>query len=192
MQDFIIKRYIMAGLVSVPLLLLAGCGRAPNITVPPAAETITLESAVFSADIVIPVEYTCDGTNISPPLTWRHIPNSAESLVLWMDDPDAPGGTFTHWLVYDMPANRRDLPEAISANDGLPQGGTQGKNSFRNVGYGGPCPPKGTHRYQFKLYALNQPTDLPPNASITEVAQQMEGKIVGFGELTGLYTRQSN
>lgn len=191
MQGSIINRYVIAGCVGVALFFGTGCGSVPDIIVPPSIASITVKSSVLAANTPIPGEYTCDGANNSPPLAWGNIPDSAESLVLWMDDPDAPSGAFTHWVVYDMPATRRDLPGAISADELLPQGGTQGKNSFRKLGYGGPCPPKGTHRYRFKLYALNQPTNLPPNASISEVAQQMEGKIVGFGELMAPYTRQS-
>ncbi|MEM9213653.1 MAG: YbhB/YbcL family Raf kinase inhibitor-like protein [Cyanobacteria bacterium P01_F01_bin.150] len=181
----------MVGWIFSISLLVVGCGRSPDIILPPSAATLTIASPAFATDREIPIEYTCDGANISPALTWDNVPESAQSLVFWMEDPDAPRGTFTHWLVYDMPATRRDLPKDISPSDVLPQGGTQGKNSFRNLGYGGPCPPKGTHRYAFKLYALNQPTELPPNASIVEVAQRMNGNIVGFGEFTVPYTRQS-
>ena len=185
------RRHFMISWALSVSLFLVGCERSPNIVVPSSADRITLKSPAFAADTLMPIEYTCDGANISPPLVWGNTPDGAESLVLWMDDPDAPGGSFTHWVIYDIPPSTRDLPEAIPPNESLDQGGTQGKNSFRDLGYGGPCPPKGTHRYRFRLYALKQNTGLPPNAPITKVAQQMENHIVGLGELTAPYTRQA-
>lgn len=170
--------------------MLASCRQAPTIQVPTTATPLSLESAAFQADTPIPSQYTCDDQNSSPPLTWTDIPEATQSLALIMDDPDAPNGTFTHWVVYDMPATLDNLPEGVPQTPALDAGGSQGLNDFYGLGYGGPCPPSGTHRYRFKLYALDQPLGLPPEASLAEVAEAMAGHIVGFGELTAPYTRQ--
>ena len=120
-----------------------------------------LESTAFDANGLIPAKYTCDGEDISPPLIWDEVPKGTKSIVLIVDDPDAPGRTFVHWVIYDIPATVRQLPEKIAAVKALPNGGVQGTNDFGKLGYGGPCPPSGIHRYFFKLYALDQELSLP-------------------------------
>ena len=119
--------------------------------------TMKLESEAFAADGLIPSKYTCDGINISPPLSWSEPPGETQSFVLICDDPDAPMGTFVHWVLYNMPAHTRQLPEKLPSSAKLTNLGVQGKNDFGKLGYGGPCPPGGTHRYFFKLYALSLP-----------------------------------
>lgn len=146
-----------------------------------------LESPAFNANGAIPAKYTCKGENISPALHWDAPPEKTRSLTLIMDDPDAPGGTFVHWVLYDLPSDVRELPEAIDPNPILMQGGTQGKNGFRHYGYGGPCPPGGTHRYFFKLYALDTLLDLPPGASKQEVLAAMQGHVLAGAELMGKF-----
>lgn len=149
-----------------------------------------ISSTAFSNKEQIPVKYTCDGNNISPPLTIENVPENAKSLVLIVDDPDAPGGKFVHWVVYNIPVDRTQLDENTGANTPkLKSGGLQGKNSFGEVGYGGPCPPSGEHRYFFKLYALDKDLDLSPGASKEEVIKSMTGHMLDESQLIGLYKR---
>jgi len=148
----------------------------------------TLRS-VFSNNETIPKKYTCDGDDISPPLNWEGKPEGTVSYVLIVDDPDAPAGTFTHWILYNIPGDLNSLPE------GVPQGkeveyGYQGRNDFGSYGYGGPCPPRGKpHRYFFKLYALDTKLDLPPGAKKGDVERAMKGHVIGEAQLIGLYGR---
>lgn len=121
-----------------------------------------LQSSALASGGEIPVQYTCDGADRSPPLRWSDPPAKTKSFALIVDDPDAPGGAWVHWLLYGIPAGLRELPEGIPARDTVPGIGTQGLNDFRKVGYGGPCPPRGpAHRYFFKLYALDTELTLP-------------------------------
>ncbi|BAZ30670.1 phospholipid-binding protein, PBP family [Cylindrospermum sp. NIES-4074] len=115
-----------------------------------------LASSVFEANSLIPAKYTCDGADISPPLIWDEVPTKTQSLALIVDDPDAPGKTFVHWVVYDIPPTVRQLPEQIPSTKTPANIGVQGKNDFGKFGYGGPCPPSGTHRYFFQLYVRIQ------------------------------------
>ncbi len=148
-----------------------------------------LYSPEFLTGTFIPFKYTCDGENYSPPLTWEDPPAETKSFVLIVRDPDAPNGTFTHWIFYNLPADLWQLPEGISQQDKLSDGSRQGRNDFGQVGFGGPCPHNGTHRYFFKLYALDQPLDVPPGASREDVLQAMEGHVLDAAELMGLYGR---
>ena len=151
---------------------------------------IQIESSAFSEGGTIPSHYTCDGKNVSPPLTWSGAPASAKSLVLICDDPDAPAGVFTHWVVYDLPASSKGLPEGVPPRDEIAGGGRQGKNDFRKTGYGGPCPPSGTHRYVFTLSALDRELGLPPGASRAQLLSAMRGHVVAEGKLMGKYSRR--
>lgn len=148
-----------------------------------------LYSPEFLMGTSIPFKYTCDGENHSPPLSWQDPPAGTKSFALIISDPDAPNGTFTHWVLYNLPAALRQLPERIPNQDTLSDGSRQGKNDFEQVGFGGPCPPNGTHRYFFKLHALDQSLDVPPGASKEEVLQAMEGHVLDAAELMGLYGR---
>lgn len=154
------------------------------------ATPMNLESTAFAAGSEIPSRYTCDGDNRSPALAWEAPPEGTGSLALVVEDPDAPGGTFVHWLVYNLPPETRSLPEGVTPDSRLANGALQGKNDFGKVGYGGPCPPRGTHRYFFKLYALGSPLNLPPAAPKGEVLKAMQGKVLGQADLMGRYTRQ--
>lgn len=149
-----------------------------------------LTSTAFAHEQPIPSKYTCDGEDVSPSLQWSDPPEGTRSFALIMDDPDAPRGTWIHWVLYDLPAETRTLPEAIPAATNLSDGGRHGKNSDRKKGYGGPCPPSGTHRYFFKLYALDTPLGLSPGASKKRLLRAMEGHILAQAELMGTYTRQ--
>ncbi|WP_242057830.1 MULTISPECIES: YbhB/YbcL family Raf kinase inhibitor-like protein [Nostoc] len=150
-----------------------------------------LESSAFNPNELIPAKYTCDGKDISPPLLWHEIPIGTQSIALIVDDPDAPGRTFVHWVIYDIPNTIHQLPEHTPTVKTLPNGGVQGKNDFGNFGYGGPCPPSGIHRYFFKLYALDKSLDLPAGATKNQILAAMEGHILATSELIGRYKRQS-
>ncbi len=146
-------------------------------------------SPAFTEGAMIPRRYTCDGDNVSPPLQWGGVPAQAQSIALIAADPDAPGGTWTHWVLFDLPANANGLPESVPAQAGVPGGGAQGTNSFRKLGYGGPCPPGGTHRYSFKLYALDKTLALMSDAGAREVQAAMQGHVLAEGALMGRYKR---
>jgi hypothetical protein len=149
-----------------------------------------LTSAAFAAGEPIPPQYTCDGEDISPPLEWSEPPAGTQSLALICDDPDAPVGTWVHWVLFNLPAGARALPEAVPSDADLSDGGRHGNNSWRRLGYGGPCPPSATHRYFFKLYALDTALDLAAGASKKELLGAMEGHVLAQAELMGVYSRQ--
>jgi Raf kinase inhibitor-like YbhB/YbcL family protein len=156
--------------------------------------TIRLESAAFTEGGTIPKVHTCDGSGTSPPLEWSNVPEAARSLSLIVEDPDAPGGTFTHWVLFDLPPDLKGLREGFLPEGELkltPGGATarQGKNDFGKLGYGGPCPPKGTHRYIFILYALDARPDLKAGATREELLLVLKGHILAEGQLMGRYTR---
>jgi len=152
--------------------------------------SIIVKSSAFQNMQAIPSVYTCDGKNISPPLSWSGIPEMAKSLVLIADDPDAPAGTWVHWVVYDIPPAVTSLKEGAPKTDTLPEGGKQGINDSRKIGYDGPCPPGGTHRYFFKMYALDAVLNLPSGKNKKEIEKAMKGHILAQGELVGTYSRQ--
>jgi len=167
------------------LLVAAGCigQKAPGEELPPTEvmKELTITSHAFQNDGYIPSKYTCDGENINPPLEIEGIPEGTESLVLIVDDPDAPRGTFNHWVVWNIsPAN-------TIGEDTIP--GTEGINGFGSRGYGGPCPPSETHRYIFKVYALDSRLDLDSDAKKNEVEEAIKDHILAQGELIGLYSR---
>jgi Raf kinase inhibitor-like YbhB/YbcL family protein len=147
-----------------------------------------LYSPVFEAGQPIPVRFTCDGQDLPPPLRWSGVPKQARSLALIVDDPDAPGKTWVHWLVWNLPPTVTELPEGVSVQ-GLPAGSQQGTNSSGNLGYEGPCPPRGMHRYYFKLYALDAPLRLPARADKQTLLKAMQGHVLAEAELMGTYTR---
>jgi Raf kinase inhibitor-like YbhB/YbcL family protein len=151
---------------------------------------IKLTSTAFDEGGMIPSRYTCDGENVSPPLAWSGVPESAKSLALVADDPDTDHGTWTHWVVYKIPATEKGLPENVPAGDTLASGARQGTNDPKKTAYSGPCPPSGTHRYFFKLYALDTDLNLPPGATKDQLLKATEGHVVAEGQLVGLYRRQ--
>ncbi len=154
-------------------------------TVAPEPTTLTdfvLQSPAFNEGDPIPVRYTCDGENLSPPLTWQGTPPKTQALVLIMDDPDAPGGTWVHWVLYDIP------PEVTQLAEGAQGVGVAGINSWHESGYGGPCPPPGKpHRYVFHLYALDAPLGLAPGATRQEVEQALQDHLLAEATLFGLF-----
>jgi len=152
--------------------------------------TIKLSSASFAEGQSIPPKFTCDGQDVSPSLSWEGATDAAKSFALICDDPDAPAGTWVHWVLYDLPASAKELPEAIEAKDEVLSGAKQGTNDFKRIGYGGPCPPKGApHRYFFKLYALDRELGLKSGATKSDLEQAMKGHIVGEAKLMGTYKR---
>ncbi|WP_319560622.1 YbhB/YbcL family Raf kinase inhibitor-like protein [Marispirochaeta sp.] len=150
-----------------------------------------IESAVFHDGGTIPEKYTCDGGDISPPLNWTGVPGGVRTFALICDDPDAPMGTWVHWVVYNLPADMNELPEGVPGDEALPGGGLQGTNDFGRIGYGGPCPPAGSHRYFLKLYALDTELSLGPGASKGELLAAMEGHVRGECRIVGRYSRRS-
>jgi Raf kinase inhibitor-like YbhB/YbcL family protein len=151
---------------------------------------ITITSSAFQDGGMIPSKYTCDGQDISPPLTWEGVPAGTKSLALISDDPDAPMGTWVHWVMYNIPPDIGELPENVPMDEVLSNGAKQGLTDFRRVGYGGPCPPSGTHRYFFKIYALDIVTDLDAGATKKQLLAAMKGHILAEGQLIGKYKRQ--
>jgi len=152
--------------------------------------SMVLRSPAFSAAAPIPARFSCDADNVSPPLSWEGAPRRARSLALIMDDPDAPAGSWDHWLLYDLPAGSSGLVEGIAA-EALPRGARQGRNSWGRSEYGGPCPPHGTHRYFFRLYALDIRLGLPPGVSKRQLLAAMEGHILARARLIGTYSRRA-
>ncbi len=164
----------------VALGLLIGAGGA----------SMELKSQAFQPGELIPAKYTCDGQDISPPLNWSDPPTGTKSFALIADDPDAPAGTWVHWVIWNIPASTRSLAENVPKTESLPSGARQGTTDFRRVGYGGPCPPSGTHRYFFKLYALDTTLTLPASTTKRDLEKAMQGHILAQAELMGKYRRR--
>src|SRR6266581_3586166 len=154
------------------------------------AMSFQIASTAFPNGGMIPKKFTCDGPDVSPQLSWREAPAGTQSFTLIMDDPDAPVGTWVHWVLYNVPANIRELQEGVEKQEQLASGALQGRNDFHKTGYGGPCPPPGkTHRYFFKLYALDTKLNLKAGASKPDVERAMKGHILVGTELMGRYGR---
>lgn len=143
-----------------------------------------LASPVFESNTPIPSKYTCDGDNVNPPLFIREVPPNTQSMVLIVDDPDAPMGTWVHWLLFNIYSKTRRIEE-----NSVPQGAIQGETSFGKPGYGGPCPPGGTHRYFFKLYALDTKLSVSSKATKEAIETLMEDHILAKADLLGTYSR---
>jgi len=153
-------------------------------------QTMRLTSTAIMPGETIPRQYTCDGRDLSPPLQWTDPPTGTQSLALIADDPDAPSGTFVHWVIFNLPATTRALPEGLLAGVPLTGNTRHGRNSWGNKGYGGPCPPSGVHRYFFKLYALDTQFDLPAGATKEQVLRAAQGHVLAQAELMGRYSRR--
>ena len=148
-----------------------------------------ISSPSFNHGEFIPRKYSGDGHDVSPPLNWENVPDGTKSFALISDDPDAPMGTWVHWVLYNIPADLRSLAEGVPKDRQLKNGAMHGATDFRRPGYGGPCPPGGTHRYFFKLYALDTLLKLGPGATKSDVVKAMQGHILGQCELMGKYKR---
>lgn len=166
------------------LATLAACGQQES-EMPPTDITIEITSPSFGEGEAIPAKFTCTGDNISPELVWSELPAGTKSFALIMDDPDAPVGTWVHWVLYNLPADARGLAESYTPESGV----SAGKNSWGTTDYGGPCPPSGQHRYYFKLYALD--IVLEENASMDKATllKQIDGHVIGEGQLIGVYQK---
>jgi Raf kinase inhibitor-like YbhB/YbcL family protein len=176
-------------------LIASGCSsgeRGPT----PEEEEVTLKfkvtSSAFTEPLRIPVKYTCDGENMSPPLKWSGVRQDAKSIALISDDPDAPVTTWVHWVLYGLPPDVTELAEGVPTTDVLASGARQGINDFKQVGYGGPCPSPGSpHRYFFKVYALDTEVGLDAGATKSDLLRAMKGHILAEGQLMGTYQRKS-
>jgi Raf kinase inhibitor-like YbhB/YbcL family protein len=182
---------------AVLIAILTGCRTAggeplpaPSITSLEAPMAFSLQSSAFAPGAAIPRQNTCDGADQSPPLVWSGTPAGAQSLALIVEDPDAPGGTFIHWVIFNLPPAPSELPAGVSKTTDLTSGARQGRNDFRRVGYGGPCPPRGpAHHYHFLLFALDQLLNVTPGASAAELRAAMQGHVLAQTELIGTYGR---
>jgi hypothetical protein len=162
-----------------------GAGSQGGVTMP-----LELKSPDFSSGGIIPKQFTCDGADTSPALEWNDPPGATKSLALVADDPDAPVGTWVHWVLFNLPANSRALAQNIPKKEQLADGSLQGRNDFGKIGYGGPCPPPGKpHRYFFKLYAVDTKLNLKPGATKKDVERATQGHILARGEWIGRYAR---
>jgi Raf kinase inhibitor-like YbhB/YbcL family protein len=170
-------------------LVAASCAKDTQTTKEPAM-SIQITSTAFTEGRPIPDKYTCAGSNVSPPLQWTHAPAGAKSFALIAEDPDAPMGTWVHWVIYNLPSATTALAENTPPAPELPDGSKQGINDFRETGYGGPCPPPGKpHRYFFKIYALDAMLNLKSGATKEELVKAMDGHVLAEGRLTGTYQR---
>ena len=181
----------------VPAVLTLACAAALAGACGPAGEsspeeevvmekTLKVQSAAFADGAAIPVKHTGDGDDVSPALSWAAGPEGTVSYAVVVDDPDAPGGTWVHWVIWNLADTK--LPERVPPAATGPGGSVQGKNSWRRAGYGGPKPPSGTHRYFFKVYALDEPLALGADARKEELLRAMKGHTLAYGELMGTYT----
>ena len=176
-------------------LMLLGCSDREGEPIPGQEVTalgIEVTSAAFTEGSRIPVKYTCEGGNTSPPLSWTGVPAGTRSIALIADDPDTPGGTWVHWVYYGIPPNVAELPEGVPTKETLPDKSRQGTSDFESVGYGGPCPPpgRGVHRYYSKVYALDTEVDLGPGATKKDLLARIEGSVLAEGRLIGTYERK--
>jgi Raf kinase inhibitor-like YbhB/YbcL family protein len=162
---------------------------SPNLNAEGNKMQLAITSSAFSEGGMIPRQYSCDGPDISPDLSWQGVPEGSRSLALICDDPDAPVGTWVHWVLFNIPAGEKGLAAEIAPDATLSNGALHGTNDFRRLGYGGPCPPSGTHRYYFKLYALDTVLPLDSGATKAQVEAAMAGHILAQAQLMGKYKR---
>jgi Raf kinase inhibitor-like YbhB/YbcL family protein len=188
-----ICRWSRRGGTGVLFFLLASgfYGPALSAAEQPEKGIMQLSINAFAEGQPIPGKFTCDEKNVSPPLKWSGVPPGTKSLALIADDPDAPVGTWVHWVVFDLPANLNELSEDLPKGQYTPGGGKQGLNDFKHLGYGGPCPPPGgPHRYFFKLYALDAILDLKPGITKKDLERAMDERIMVQAQLMGVYQRK--
>jgi hypothetical protein len=186
--------YFTLGFVLLVLLALSGCSQAPQAEKTPEKTPKSMQKVTVQIEFsTFPKKYTCDGADISPEIKISGVAENAKSLAIILDDPDAPIGTFTHWIVWNIPASKEVvIPEAFPKDSVVekPLKAVQGVNDFRKVGYGGPCPPPGKpHRYFFKVYVLNDELDLKLKAKRKDLERAMEGKVIQYGEVMATYGR---
>jgi hypothetical protein len=193
MEGIEMKNYLFYFFLTI--CLIAGSGEAiaqakDHInTKTKGGTTMEITSSSFKHEDMIPAKYTCDGQNISPPLAWSGAPKETKSFALICDDPDAPAGIWVHWVIFDIPENVNSLPEKVAKQEEIAGLGKNGKNSSRRYGYDGPCPPGGTHRYYFKLYALDTMLHLNAGLSKEDLLKAMKGHILSEAQVMGRYKR---
>jgi Raf kinase inhibitor-like YbhB/YbcL family protein len=179
-----------ATIITAGVLLAASIWTSPVSAAESKGVSMELKSSAFTEGANIPRKHTCDAEDVSPLLRWDNAPAGTKAFVLIADDPDAPVGTWVHWVVYDLPPETKELAEGTAKTEILEHGAKQGMNDFRRVGYGGPCPPPGRpHRYFFKLYALDAPTNLKPRATKQQLLDAIKDHILGEAQLVGRYGR---
>jgi Raf kinase inhibitor-like YbhB/YbcL family protein len=178
-------------LISIVLVVLLSSCSSTQTSTPEADMSLEVKSDAFSNGQSIPAKYSCIGKNISPALTWSDPPSGTQSFALIMDDPDAPAGTWVHWVLYNIKPDWRNLPEdlPVTGKNIDPNAVFFGTNSSGNIRYDGPCPPSGTHRYYFKLYALDTQIGLLPGATKEQILKEMQGHILAQGELMGTFSK---
>jgi Raf kinase inhibitor-like YbhB/YbcL family protein len=174
--------------------VLPACGHDPDDDLPPGTPKLIVTSQVFAEGGAIPRLYTCDGKDVSPPLAWSGVPRAAKTLALVVDDPDAPMGTFCHWLLFNLPAYITGLVDDLAKTEEVrvpspAPPARQGRNDFGKPGYDGPCPPSGTHHYRFHVYALDLSLTPEQGASRKALLAAIRGHVVAEGQLTGIYKR---
>jgi Raf kinase inhibitor-like YbhB/YbcL family protein len=177
----------------IGLVLICGCqqkGQNGSMDTGGRKMNMKVTSAAFEEGASIPKKFTSDGDNISPQIAWTGIPTDTKSIALICDDPDAPIGLFTHWVLFNLPADTKELSEGVQTQKTLPNGAKQGANDAGKIGYTGPCPPSGTHRYFFKVYALDTEVKLDPGIRVTQLQKAVQGHILAEGQLMGIYSRQ--
>ena len=172
--------------VAVLLVLISGITFAQSR----GGRTFHLTSSAFASGAGIPTQHTCKGEDVSPALEWTGAPPNTATFAIIMDDPDAPAGTWVHWVMWNIPGTAQSLPEGVAKHEQLDNGGRQGRNSFGKIGYNGPCPPPGqTHRYFFRIYALDQKLDLPAGATRSQLDSAMKGHILAQSDYMGTFHR---
>lgn len=187
-------RVLLFVLISSIFFLYCACGKSEKKEKKENKEVKMYELKIFSSSFkngeMVPSKYTCEGEDISPQIGWGELPVEVKSLALVCDDPDAPGGDFVHWVIFNIPNETDSLPEGLAPRDTLDFGAIQGMTDFGSVGYGGPCPPRGSvHHYHFKLYGLDKMLEADKNITKDELLKKMEAHIVAKGEIVGLFKR---
>jgi len=189
MPDRLQRILTLAGVLFV-LAAAPGAPALAQITTGGVTMKLEVTSPAFTEGGMIPSKYTCEGADVSPPLNIKGIPEGTKSIALIADDPDAPRGIWIHWVLYDWPPEMLSIPENVPKAAELPNGAKQGMTDFGRPGYGGPCPPSGTHRYYFKVYALDKKIDKPAGLTKAQLLEEMKGHVLAEGVLMGRYARR--
>ncbi len=184
--SFLIRLFLLSIIPTAVFLASCGSSTGDAESGEDLPQAIELTSPAFDEGSPIPRQYTCDGEDISPPLQWSNLPAETSSVALIMDDPDAPVNTWVHWVLYNLPGDSTGLPEDVALADS----GDPANNSWNRSGYGGPCPPRGSHRYFFKIYALDSQLTLDPEAEKEDLLEAMESHILDQAQLMGTYERE--
>lgn len=183
------KKILSCAVLVCVMMLISLDGRHKSFSAMKGGRSMQMTSTAFVEGGMIPAKYSCDGQDISPPLAWKDVPAGTKTMALIVDDPDAPRGTWVHWVVYNIPPDMMKLDEAVKPERESRDGIRQGNNDWPRIGYGGPCPPSGTHRYYFRLYALDTVLDLKAGSTKAQLLQAMKGHVLAEAHLMGKYKR---